>query len=95
MLVIVPRNNDPVDSASGNHALVPVAIDKQKPKPITSKYERSVMIALQNKGPKTGSPASQMNKTTSKNSSCNRCWEWRDRIFKALKPDGLGESHSL
>ena len=95
-LAIAPRNNDnPANDASGNHALALVEIDKRKSSQITNKYARSVMTALRNKEPKTGSPTSLTSKTTSKSSSCNRCWEWRDRIFKALKPDGLGESYSL
>ena len=96
LLVIVPRNgNDPVSNASGNHALALVVIDKLKSSQITNKYARSVMTAPRNKEPKTGSPTSPTSKTTSKSSSCNRCWEQRDRIFEALKPDGLGESYSL
>ena len=96
LLAIVPRNSDdPANNTSGNHALAPVAIVRPKSSQITSRCERSVMTALQNKEPKTGSPTLLMNKTTSKNSSCNRCWEQKDRIFKALKPDSLGESYSL
>ena len=96
MLVTVPRNNsDPGSEDSGNHALVPVAIDKPRSRIITNKYERSAMTALQNKEPRIGCPTSPTNKTTLKNSSCSRCWEQRDRIFKELKPDGLGESYSL
>ena len=96
MLAIVPRNSDdPANNASGNHALALVVIDKLKSNQITNKYARSVMTAPQNKEPKTGSPISPTSRTTSKSSSCNRCWEQRDRIFKALKPDGLGESYSL
>ena len=95
-LVIVPRNSDdPANNASGNHALVPAATDKPKSNQIMNKCERSVMTARQNRGPKTGSPTSPTSKTTSRNSSCNRCWGQRGRIFKALKPDGLGESYSL
>ena len=95
-LEIVPRNsNDLANDASGNHALDLVVIDKQKSNQITNKYVRSVMTALRNKEPKTGSPTLPTNKTTSKSSSCNKCWELRGRIFKALKPDGLGESYSL
>ena len=96
LLVIVPRNNnDPANDASGNHALALVVIDKLKSSQITNKYARSVMTALRNKEPKTGSPTSPTSRTTSKSLSCNKCWEQRDRIFKALKPDGLGESYSL
>ena len=96
MLAIAPRNNnDHVNNASGNHVLAPAAINKQKWKATMNKYERSVTTTLQNRGLKTGSPTSPMNRATSKNSSCNRCWEQRDRIFKALEPDGLGESNSL
>ena len=96
LLVTVPRNSSDLDSeGSGNHALALAAIDKQKSKITTSKYERSVMTARQNKEPKTGSPTSQTNRTTSKNSSCSKCWELRGRIFKALEPDGLGKSYSL
>ena len=95
-LIIAPRNNpDPANNASGNHALALVATSKLKSRRAMNKYERSVMTAPQNKEPKTGSPTSPMSKTTSKNSSCNRCWEQRDRIFKELEPDGLGESYSL
>ena len=95
-LAIAPRNsNNPANDASGNHALALVVIDKRKSSQITNKYARSVMTAPWNKEPKTGSPTSLMSRTTSKSSSCNRCWERRDRIFKALKPDGLGESYSL
>ena len=95
-LAIVPRNSDgPASNASGNHALAPVAIAKLKWKQVTSKYERSVMTAHQSKEHKIGSQILQTSKTTSKSSSCNRCWEQKDRIFKALEPDGLGESHSL
>ena len=95
-LAIAPRNSDnPANDASGNHALALVVIDKQKSSQITNKYERSVMTVPQNKEPKTGSPTSPTNKTTSKNSSCNRCWEQMGRIFKELEPDGLGESYSL
>ena len=95
-LAIAPRNSDdPANNASGNHALAPVAIAKPKWKQVTSKYERSVMTAHQSKEPRIGSQTSQTSKTTSKSSSCNRCWEQRDRIFKALEPDGLGKSYSL
>ena len=95
-LAIAPRNSDnPANDASGNHALALVVIDKQTSSQITNKYVRSVMIAPRNKEPKTGSPTSLTNRTMSKSSSCNRCWEQRDRIFKALKPDGLGKSYSL
>ena len=95
-LAIAPRNSDnPANDASGNHVLALVAIDRPKWRAITNKYERSAMTVLQNKEPKTGSPTSPTNKTTSKNSSCNRCWEQRGRIFKELEPDGLGESYSL
>ena len=95
-LAIAPRNSDnPANDASGNHALAPVEIDKLKSNQITSKYVRSVMTALRNKEPKTGSPTSLTSKTTSKSSSCNKCWEQKDRIFKTLEPDGLGESYSL
>ena len=95
-LAIAPRNSDnPANDASGNHALALVVIDKLKSSQITNKYARSVMTAPRNKEPKTGSPTSLTNRTTSKSSSCNRCWEQKDRIFKALKPDGLGESYSL
>ena len=95
-LVIVPRNSDdPANNASGNHALAPVEIDKPKSNQIMSKYVRSAMTAPQNREPRIGSPTSLTNKTTSKNSSCSRCWEQRDRIFKALEPDGLGKSYSL
>ena len=96
LLTIVPRNSDdPASNASGNHALALVAIDKRKSSQITNKYVRSVMTAPRNKEPKTGSPTSLTSRTTSKSSSCNRCWEQKDRIFKALKPDSLGESYSL
>ena len=96
LLATVPRSSDdPANNASGNPALAPAVIGKQKWRQITNKYARSVMTAPQNREPKTGSPTSQTNKTTSKNSSCSRCWEQRDRIFKALEPDGLGKSYSL
>ena len=96
LLAIVPRNSDnPANDASGNHALALVAIDKRKSNQITNKYVRSVMTVPQNKELKTGSPTSLTSRTTSKSSSCSRCWERKDRIFKALKPDGLGESYSL
>ena len=95
-LAIAPRNdNDPDNNASGNHALAPAEIARQPPKKLTNKYERSVTIAPRSKEPKTGSPTSLMNKTTSRSSSCNRCWEQKGRIFKALEPDGLGKSYSL
>ena len=94
-MLIVTRSNNPADHANGNHALAPAATGKQKSRRITSRYGRSVMTALQNKGPKTGSPTSPTNKTTLRNSLCNRCWEQKGRIFKELKPDGLGESYSL
>ena len=95
LLETVPRRNNPVSDASGSHALAPVAIAKPKQKPVMSKSERSVMTAHQNKEHRIGSQTSQTSKTMSKNSSCNRCWEQKDRIFKALEPDGLGESYSL
>ena len=95
MLVTVHRSSNCANVASGNHALAPVETIKLKSKVIMSKCKRSVMTAPQNKEPKTGSPTSQMNKTMSKNSSCSRCWEEKDRIFKALEPDGLGKSYSL
>ena len=96
LLVIVPRNSSaPSSEDNGNHARAPVVIDKQKWRIITNKCERSVMTAPQNKELKTGSPTSPTNRTTSKNLSCNRCWEQRDRIFKALEPDSLGKSYSL
>ena len=95
-LAIAPRNSDnPANNASGNHALALVIIDKRKSNQITNKYAWSVMTALRNKEPKIGSPTSLTSRTTSKSLSCNRCWERRDRIFKVLKPDGLGESYSL
>ena len=95
-LAIVRRNdNDPVHNASGNHVLGPAEIARLMPKKTTNKYVRSAMTALQNKGPRIGFPTSPTNKTTLKNLSCNRCWEPRDRIFKELEPDGLGESYSL
>ena len=95
-LAIAPRNNDsPANDASGNHALALVVIDKLKSSQITSKCVRSVMTAPQNKEPKTGSPTSLTSRTTSKSSSCNRCWEQKGRIFKELEPDGLGKSYSL
>ena len=95
-LAIAPRNSDsPANDASGNHALALVEIDKLKSSQHTNKYVRSVTIALRNKEPKTGSPTSPTSKTMSKSSSCNRCWEQRDWVFKALEPDGLGESYSL
>ena len=96
LLVTVPRNNSALgNDDSGNRARAPVAIDKQKWKPITNKYERSATTAPQNRELKTGFPTLPMSRTTSKNSSCNKCWEQRDRIFKALEPDGLGKSYSL
>ena len=95
-LAIVRRNdNDPVNNANGNHGLALVEIARLTPKKTTNKYVRSVMTALQNKGPRIGFPTSPTNKTTLKNSSCSRCWELRDRIFKELEPDGLGKSYSL
>ena len=95
-LAIVLRNSDnPANDASGNHARALVVIDKRKSSQTTNKYVRSVTTAPRTNEPKTGSPTSLTNRTTSKSSSCNRCWEQRDRIFKALKPDGLGESYSL
>ena len=96
LLAIVPRSStDSASSASGNHVLGLAATNKPKSKATTNKYERFVTTALQSKGPKTGSPTSPTNKTTSKNLSCNRCWELRGRIFKALEPDGLGKSYLL
>ena len=96
MLVIAPRSSsDPVNNANGNHAPAPVATDKPKLNIITNKYRQFAMTTPQNKEPRIGSSTSPMNKTTSKNSSCNRCWEEKDRIFKALEPDGLGKSYSL
>ena len=95
-LAIAPRNdNDPANNASGNHALAPVAIARPKWKQVTNKYERFVMTAHPSKEHKIGSPTLPTNKMTSKNSSCNRCWEQKGRIFKALEPDGLGKSYSL
>ena len=95
-LAIAPRNSDnPANDASGNHALALVEIDRLKSSQLMNKYVRSVMTAPRNKEPKTGSPTSLTNKTTSKSSSCNRCWGQKGRIFKTLKPDGLGESYSL
>ena len=95
-LATVPRSSDdPANNASGNHALALVAIDKLKSSQLTNKYARSVMTAPRNKEPRTGSPTSLTSRTMSKSSSCNRCWEQKDRIFKALEPDGLGESYSL
>ena len=95
-LAIAPRNSDDLaNNASGNHARALAVIDKQRSRRITSRCVRSVMTALQNRGPKIGSPTSLTNKTTSRNSLCNKCWEQKDRIFKALEPDGLGESYSL
>ena len=95
-LAIAPRSSSGFASNdSGNHAPVPAAIDKPKSKATMNKYERFVMTALRSKGPKTGSPTSPTNKMTSKNSSCNKYWGQMDRIFKALEPDGLGESYSL
>ena len=96
LLIIVPGNcNDSVNNASGNHAPAPVVTGKLKSKIITNKYERSVMTTHQNRGPKIGSQTSPTNRMTLKNSSCNRYWEPRDRIFKVLEPDGLGKSYSL
>ena len=96
MLAIAPGNsNDPINNASGNRAQVPVATDKLKSNQIMNKCERSAMTVPQNKELKIGSPTSPMNRTTSKNLSCSRCWELRGRIFKALEPDGLGKSYSL
>ena len=89
-------NNEDARNASGSHAPVPAAIDKPKSnQPLTSKCERYATTAPRSREPKIGSPISQMSKTTSKNSSCNKCWEQKGRIFKALEPDGLGESYSL
>ena len=95
LLAIAPRNNNDANGGSGNHALDPAEIDRQILKKITNKCKRSATTALQSKGPRTGSPTLPMNKMTLKNSSCSRCWELRGRIFKALKPDGLGKSYSL
>ena len=96
LLAIVHRNDsDLASNANGNPVLALAAIDKQKSNQTTNKYEQSVTTAPQNRELKTGSPTSLTNKTTSKNSSCSRCWEPKDRIFKALEPDGLGESYSL
>ena len=95
-LAIAPRNSDnTANDVSGNHALAPVEIDKLKSSQLTNKYVRSVMTAPRNKEHKIGSQTSQTSKTMSKNSSCSRCWEQKDRIFKALEPDGLGKSYSL
>ena len=96
LLVIVLKNSDDhANNASGSHTLAPAEIGKLKSSQITNKSVRSVMTVHQNKEPKTGSPTSLTSRMTSKSSSCNRCWEQRDRIFKALKPDGLGKSYSL
>ena len=95
-LIPVHRNNSSHESnISGNHDPDPVARAKVKSKKTMSKYEQSVTIAPQNKELKIGSPTLPMNRTTSKNLSCSRCWELKDRIFKVLKPYGLGESYSL
>ena len=95
-LAIAPRNSDnPANDASGNHARALVEIDRLKSSQLTNKYARSAMTAPRNKEPKTGSQTSLTSKTTSKSSLCNRCWGQKDRIFKALKPDGLGKSYSL
>ena len=95
-LAIAPRSsNDFASNANGNHVPVPAATDKPKSKATTNKYEWFVTTILRSKGPKTGSPTSLMNKTTLRNSSCNRCWGLRGRIFKALEPDGLGKSYLL
>ena len=88
-------HNDPANNASGSHALAPVATARPKSSRIMNKYERSVMTAPRNKELKIGSPTLPTNRMTSKNSSCSRCWEPMDRIFKVLEPDGLGESYSL
>ena len=95
-LTIAPRNSDDLaNNASGNHALALAVIDKQKSRRIMSKCGRSVMTAPRNKGLKIGSPTLLTNKMTLRNSLCNKCWERKDRIFKALEPNGLGESYSL
>ena len=96
LAIALRSNNEDASNVSGNHALAPAAIDKPKSNPlITSKCERSVTTVPQNREHKIGSPTLQTNKMTSKNLSCNKCWEQKDRIFKALEPDGLGESYSL
>ena len=95
LVTVLRSSNEDANNVSGNPDRAPAATDKQKWKRVTNKCVRSVTTALQNKEPKTGSPTSLTNKTTLKNSSCNRCWELRDRIFKVLEPDGLGESNSL
>ena len=95
-LAIVPRNSDdPASNVSGNRVLAPAVTVKQKSKVTTNKYARSAMTALQNREPRTGFPTLPTNRTMSKNSLCNRCWEPKDRIFKELEPDGLGKSYSL
>ena len=96
LLATALRNNDNLaNNVSGNHALAPAEIDKPKWNPTMNKYVQSAMTAHPNKGPRIGSPILPMSKTTSKNSSCNKYWEQKDRIFKALEPDSLGESYSL
>ena len=64
LLTIVHRNSNPANDISGNHALAPVAIDKQKPKATMNKYERSVTTAPRSKEPKTGFQTSPMSKMT-------------------------------
>ena len=96
LAIALRSSSEDASNVSGNHALAPAAIDKPKSNQlITSKCERFATTAPRNREHKIGSPTSQMNKMTSKSSSCNRCWEQKDRIFKALEPDGLGESYSL
>ena len=97
MLAIAPRNNNArISNASGSHALAPATLAKQKQKKTMNKYTRCAMTAPQNRGPKIGSPTLQMSRMTSRSSSCNKSEEEeKDRIFKELKPNGLGESNLL
>ena len=64
-LAIAPINSsDHVNSASGSHALALAIITRQKLTIITNKCEQSAMITPQNRGPRIGSPTSQMSKMT-------------------------------
>ena len=97
MLAIAPRNsNTHANNASGSHALAPAITARQKSKKITNKYAQYAMTIPQNRGPKIGSPILQTSKMTSRNLLCNKSSEEeKDRIFKELEPDSLGESNSL
>ena len=56
-LTIVHRNsNTHANNVSGNHALAPAEIDRQRQKKHMNKYVRYAITAPLNKEPKIGSP---------------------------------------